>query len=183
MNYNSYSWGGEALVEFTAAKIRNAPRDTGSPCCNVSAHVPEVVEPGRKILKAMGFDGYACTEFKRDARDGVYKLMEVNGRHNLSSLLAVRCGINFPWIQYEHLVNGMLPSACDYEAGMYWIDLVRDISALPGYLVKERYPLTQYFQPYSRPHVFAILDPKDPKPFRKRCTGLIKMALGRSSPS
>jgi D-aspartate ligase len=73
VNYNSYSWGGETLVEFTAAKLRNAPRDTGSPCCNMSAVIPEVIEPGRKILQAMGFYGYACTEFKRDPRDGVYK--------------------------------------------------------------------------------------------------------------
>ena len=65
MNYNSYSFDGEVLVEFTAAKIRNAPRDTGSPCCNVSAHIAEVVEPGRRILREMGFYGYACTEFKR----------------------------------------------------------------------------------------------------------------------
>ena len=50
----------------------------------LSEHVPEVIEPGRKILQAMGFYGYACTEFKRDPRDGSHKLMEVNGRHNLS---------------------------------------------------------------------------------------------------
>ena len=29
---------------------------------------------------------------KRDARDGRYKLLEINARHNMSSLLAVRCG-------------------------------------------------------------------------------------------
>jgi len=183
VNYNSYSWDGTALVEFTAAKIRNAPRDTGSPCCNMSSHIPEVVEPGRKILQAMGFYGYACTEFKRDARDGLYKLMEVNGRHNLSSLLAVRCGVNFPRIQYDHLVRGELPSARDYEDGIYWIDLIRDISVLPGYLAKERYPVAEYFKPYFGPHVFAIRDPDDPKPFRKRCAGLARTALERLHPS
>ena len=78
--------------------------------------------------------------------------MEVNGRHNLSSLLAVRCGINFPWIQYEHLVHGKLPSACDYETGMYWIDLVRDISVAPRLSAsRSDTPLTQYLKPYFAP--------------------------------
>ena len=132
VNYNSYFWNGEALVEFTARKVRNAPLETGSPCVLISEYIPEVIEPGRKILQAMGFYGYACIEFKKDPRDGVYKLIEVNGRHNLSMLLAVHCGINFPWIQYRHLVYGEIPSACDYMSGIYWIDVTRDV----GYNLK-----------------------------------------------
>ena len=179
-NYNSYSWDGKPLVEFTAEKIRSAPRETGSPCVVLSEHVPEVLEPGRKILQAMGFYGYSCTEFKRDPRDGVSKLMEVNGRHNLSGLLAVRCGINFPLIQYEHLVRGNLPARCDYQTGTYWVDILRDISCSRQYFTGERYSVKQYLEPYRRPHVFAIFDWRDPKPFAKRCVSLVKMALKRT---
>ncbi len=174
VNYNSYFWNGEPLVEFTAEKVRNAPPGLGSPRVAVSKHIPEVLEPGRKILQAMGFYGYSCTEFKKDARDGVYKLMEVNGRHNLSGLLAVRCGINFPWIHYQHLVCGELPSACDYRTAVYWIDIIRDIGYSLKCIKKERYSLSQYIRPYRSPHVFAILDPRDPRPFAQRCINLAK---------
>jgi predicted ATP-grasp superfamily ATP-dependent carboligase len=127
-----------------------------------------VIEPGRKILKGIGFYGYACTEFKQDPRDGIYKLMEVNGRHNLSSLLAVRCGINFPWLQYQHLVFGQLPSAADFRKDVYWIDITRDVGYSLQYLGKEKYRLGQYLRPYLRPHVYAILDLADPAPFVRR---------------
>ena len=177
VNYNSYFWDGEPLVEFTAEKVRNAPPGLGSPRVAVSKHIHEVLEPGRKILQAMRFYGYACTEFKKDPRDGLYKLMEVNGRHNLSGLLAVHCGINFPWIHYRHLVCGELPSACDYRTGVYWIDLVRDIGYSLKCFGKERYSLSQYIQPYRSPHVFAILDMQDPKPFARRCINLASRAL------
>ena len=109
VNYNSYVWEGRVVAEFTACKVRQAPPGSGVPCVVVSRRVPEVIEPGRAILAAMGFSGFACTEFKRDPRDGVYKLMEVNGRHNRSGLLAWKCGLSFPRLQYEHLMFGRLP--------------------------------------------------------------------------
>lgn len=173
VNYNSYFWNGKPLVEFTARHLRNAPPEFGSPRLVVSQYIPEVIEPGRKILQAMGFYGYACTEFKKDIRDGVYKLMEVNGRHNRSLLLAVHCGINFPWLHYKHLVLGELPSACDYRTGVYWIALIKDIFYSLKYYKKERYTLMQYIRPYLSPHVFSVLDWRDPKPFIRRCKNLV----------
>lgn len=177
VNYNSYFWNGEPLTEFTAEKVRNAPPQVGSPRVAVSKHIPEALEPGRKILRAMGFYGYSCTEFKKDARDGIYKLMEVNGRHNRSGLLSVHCGINFPWIQYKHLVDGELPSASDFQTGIYWIDIFRDISFSLKYFRKEGYSLSQYIQPYRNPHVFAIFDRHDPKPFIRRGFNLARRVL------
>jgi len=176
-NYNSYSWDGEPLVECTAQQLRNGPPEVGSPRVVMSKDIPEVIEPGRKILQAMGFYGFSCTEFKKDPRDGIYKIMEVNGRHNRSSLLAVRCGINFPWLQYKHLVQGELPSPCDYRRGAYWISLARDVVYSVQYRNKERYSLIQYIRPYIRPHVFAIFDWKDPMPFVQRCINLVRSAI------
>lgn len=95
-NYNCYFWDGEPLVEFTSAKIRHAWPRFGYPCAVVSRHVPEVIDYGRALLKGLGYNGYANIEFKKDPRNGVYKLMEINGRHNMSAILAVRCGINYP---------------------------------------------------------------------------------------
>jgi len=174
VNYNAYFDDGNPLVEFTSEHIRNAPPWWGSPRVALSKSIPEVIEPGRKILKAMGFYGYACTEFKKDTRDGVYKLMEVNGRHNLSTLLAVRCGINFPWLQYKHLVENEQPMSSDFKSGIYWIDITRDVGYSLKHWRQERYSIRQYLRPYFNPHVFAIFDLKDIRPFIKRCLFLLK---------
>jgi len=176
-NYNSYFWNGEPLVEFTAQQLRKAPPEFGAPRVVMSEDIPEVIEPGRRILRAMGFYGYSCTEFKKDSHDGVYKLMEVNGRHNRSSLLAVRCGLNFPWLQYQHLVQGEVPSPSHYRTGIYWISLDRDVFNSIKYCRKERYPLIQYIRPYLLPHVFDIFAWTDAKPFMWRCVNLAKRAI------
>lgn len=167
VNYNCYFWNGQPLVEFTAQKIQNAPPRLGSPCVVQSKPIPEVIEAGRRLLRAGGFQGFACTEFKRDPRDGVYKLMEVNGRHNLSGLLAIRCGINFPWLHYQHLVRGILPEPQDFAAGVYWIDPLRHWGRCLRHF-SSSFTLSGFFKPYFGSPVLADLDWNDLGPFRKR---------------
>jgi predicted ATP-grasp superfamily ATP-dependent carboligase len=178
VNYNSYFWEGEPLAEFTAAKIRNAPPQIGSPRVVMSKHIPEVLEPGRRLLRALGYSGFSCTEFKWDARDGRYKLMEVNGRHNMSSRLAAQSGMDFPWIEYRHLAYGERPAPCDFEDGIYWIDLTRDLAHSAAHRRHERYSLASYLAPYLRPHVFAELDWSDPRPFLNRFAAVLARLPG-----
>jgi len=177
VNYNAYFWEGKPIVEFTAQHIRNAPPWWGSPRVVLSKEIPEVIEPGRKILQALGFNGYACTEFKKDERTGIYKLIEVNGRHNLSTSLAVRCGINFPYLQYRHLIENELPLQSNYKEGVYWIEIISDISNSLMYLTQERYSLSQYLRPYFKPNVFATFDLSDLGPYPKRLFIPVKKLL------
>ena len=177
VNYNSYWVDGRPAAEFTAVKVRGGPPRLGSPRVLVSRRVPDVLEPGRAILRALRFSGYACTEFKRDARDGQLKLMEVNGRHNLSTALAVRCGIDFPWLQYRHLVLGETPRPESFTEGVYWIDLLRDVGYSLGSRRRESFGLGGYLRPYGGPRVFAIPSGDDPMPFVKECASLMGKLL------
>lgn len=166
--YNSYSCGGRQLVEFTAEKVRNSPPESGSPSVTVSRDIPEVRESGRRLLAAAGYDGFSCTEFKRDPRDGGYKLIEVNPRHNMSGLLATRCGINFPYLQYRHLVHGEEPAQPAITEGVHWIDITRDIRDAATYLRRPGYSPARFLRPYLSRHVFAVLSIRDPGPARAR---------------
>jgi D-aspartate ligase len=178
--YNSYFWNGEPLVEFTSRKIRNSPPETGSPSVVVSEWLPEVAEQGRRLLRAAKFSGYSCTEFKRDPRDGQYKVMEVNARHNLSSLLATRCGLNFPWMQYQHLVHGLVPVQRDYEQGIYWIDVTRDLQNVGHYLRRPGYSLSEFLEPYRGTRIFAVLDRHDVGPAAARAFDTLRVAACRA---
>ena len=177
INYNCYFWDGRPLVEFTAEKVRLYPPDSGVPAVVISKHCPEVFEPGRRILRALGFYGYCCCEFKKDIRDGTYKLMEINGRHNRSLMLAVKCGLNFPLMEYEHLLYGKKPLQKDYKEGVYWIDLSRDIATAVMYLRRHEISLRAFFRPYFNKHVFAIFSIRDLIPFAKRCVDILKLII------
>ncbi|PKN13279.1 MAG: hypothetical protein CVU69_02975 [Deltaproteobacteria bacterium HGW-Deltaproteobacteria-4] len=167
-NYNCYAIKGKTLVEFTADHVRNAPPCFGSPRVVRSRQINELLEPGRRLIQALNYSGYACIEFKRDIRDNEYTLMEINGRHNLSTALAVNCGINFPWLEYKHQAYGELPQAQIFKSGVYWIDLARDIGYSLKHYRDEPYALRDYLKPYREAHVWAICSGRDPLPFMQR---------------
>lgn len=177
VNYNAYFYGGKPLLEFTAQQIRSAPPMWGAPRVVLSKEIPEIIDSGRKILQSMEFSGYACVEFKKDRRSNIYKLVEVNGRHNLSTMLAVKCGINFPYIHYKHIVFDEQPSFTSFKKNVYWINDMVDIIYSLRYLKFERYSLRQYLRPYYKAHVFAIFNFKDLKPFVKWWSFIFKRGV------
>lgn len=172
VNYNAYCRDGNVLVEFTARQLRKAPPRLGSPRVLVSEWIPQVVGPGRDIVAALGYTGFANVELKRDVRDGQYKLLEINARHNMSSLLAVRCGVNFPMIEYLHRIRGELPRPRRQREGIHWVNNLQDLAySLRGWRA-EGLSLSAFLTPYARPHCDAILDRHDLGPFGARVSNL-----------
>ncbi len=164
VNYNAYFCNGKPLVELTSVTIRTSPVESGSPSVVVSHEVPQAMVVGRTMLAELGFDGFANIEFKRDARDGVYKLIRVNPRHNHFAALAQRCGINFPWLHYCHLIDGWRPVYQDYGKGVHWIDPARDVSQSLSYLCRRGDSPGRFLRPYRAPHVFAVWSGDDTGP-------------------
>lgn len=174
-NYNAYLEGGRALAECTAQKIRLAPEEIGFPRVVVSREIPEIAALGRRLLTGMGVTGFANVEFKRHGGDGSYRLMEVNARHNMSTLLSVRSGVDFPLIMYRHLIQGSAPPPARSRPGVHWINPVSDL----GRLVRDGGWTRGYLRPYFSPHVFDVLDRRDPWPFAMTMRGVVPRLLSR----
>ncbi len=77
-----------------------------------------------KLLKEIGYYGYASTQFKYDSRDGQFKLLEVNGRVTMSNSLAFKCGINLPFLMYKEALFGPLQHIeyfkQEYPDNVFW---------------------------------------------------------------
>lgn len=181
VNYNSLRQSGRVVAECTARKMRLAPSRFGIPRVVRSQHVPEVVEPGRAVVEAMGLDGFACTEFKLDRRDGTYKLLEVNGRHNFSSMLSIRCGLNFPYLSYLGRTGNPVPEGLAARDGPFWVDELRDLvySATRGGRDSRRLP--ELARPWLSRPVFAVFDRRDPAPFAQLLAGTVARLGSRGS--
>ncbi len=87
-------------VYFTSRKLIQIPPFFGT--CSVGESLP--CEPaalqGLELLRAFRFHGAAHVEFKRDPRDGLYKLIEINARFWKSHALGTPCGVNIAAAAY-----------------------------------------------------------------------------------
>ena len=88
---------GGPVAAFAHRRVREAdPVGSGS-SFRVSTELPEdAFAQAATLLRAMGWHGVAMVEFRRDARDGAPRVIEVNGRFWFSLALAVRAGVDFP---------------------------------------------------------------------------------------
>ncbi len=96
---------GEALGLFCGRKLRQTPPGVGTCRVGEAVWVEEVVEQGLTLLRALQLSGLSQVEFKRDPRDGSFRLMEVNPRLWQWHGLASACGVDLPRIAYQDLTG------------------------------------------------------------------------------
>ena len=141
--------GGEALGLFSGRKLLQSPPGIGTCRLGEARWVQEVVDQGLALLRELRFHGLSQVEFKRDPRDGRFKLMEVNPRLWQWHSLAAACGVDFPRIAYDDLLGRASAAARMNGDGRRWA-----ISLLQG----ERPLLVR------PPYVDAVFALDDPKP-------------------
>lgn len=82
---------------FMHRRIREYPASGGVSCCAESFYDAKLKDHGIRLLDSLGWHGLAMVEFRRDERDGEFKLMEINPRFWGSLDLAIAAGVDFPY--------------------------------------------------------------------------------------
>jgi len=111
---------GEPLGLFCGRKLRQFPPGVGTCRVGEAVWVDEVVDQGLRFLAALGFTGISQVEFKRDPRDGRFKLMEINPRLWQWHGLAAACGVDLPLIAYRDLTGDRPRPVRMRGAGTRW---------------------------------------------------------------
>jgi predicted ATP-grasp superfamily ATP-dependent carboligase len=108
---------------FMHKRVREYPATGGVSTCAESFYDQELEQSGRKILDALDWHGVAMVEFRRDARDGRYKLIEVNPKFWGSLDLALAAGADFPGDLCRMAVGENLGFSGDYTRNLrfHWL--------------------------------------------------------------
>jgi len=103
-------WDSDGLERawVTKRKLRQYPPQFGDGSMQVTEEAPRVAELSHRLLTNFSYRGFVGIEFKLDARDGTYRLMEINPRTVSGNQLAISAGIDFPWIGYQYLTGSEL---------------------------------------------------------------------------
>lgn len=150
---------------FARRRIRISPPDFGnsSYCQSIPvANLQTPVDNIDSLLSRLDYRGIFSAEFKRDARDGQFRILEINTRAWTYVEFAARCGVNVCEMAYQDALG--LPvtvSSRDYAAGAGCVALNKDIGTVWAQKAAARGPLPSILLQWARAHYhsFRLDDP------------------------
>jgi D-aspartate ligase len=164
----------EPLAAFTKHKIRCYPLEFGVSSIAVGQWEPELARHGLDFVMALKYRGIVSPEFKRDPRDGEFKLMEVNPRSILTTYLAVCSGVDIPYLAYRDARGEPVEKIPSFHEGVKWISFERDVKAFLELREAGRLDLAGWMKSWRGEKCFATFAMDDPLPF---CRGLPQFLL------
>jgi predicted ATP-grasp superfamily ATP-dependent carboligase len=109
---------GDPRVLFMHKRLREYPITGGVSTMRESIYAEELKEPAIRLMKKLRWHGVAMVEFKVDSRDGIPKLMEVNGRFWGSLALPVAAKVDFPYYLHTMILEGDVAPRMWYPIGV-----------------------------------------------------------------
>jgi len=169
---NLYSFGSffknaEAIASIMGRRSRQIPMDFGKASTFVElCEISEIYELAAKLLKAIDYYGLSEVEFKRDPRDGIYKLLEINPRTWKWHSIALGTWINFPYLLYCEAIGRELGILNDKNVNnVKWIDVYPDIYVSIKEIIKRNLKISDYIRSLKGDKIYADLSKDDMLPF------------------
>jgi predicted ATP-grasp superfamily ATP-dependent carboligase len=163
-SYAALCCNGQPIASLTARRTRQYPIDFGYSSSFVETlDVPEIVAPSRRLLAAIQYTGIVEVEYKFDARDGRYKLLDINPRLWTWSPLGGRAGVDFPYLLWQMMVGRPVPEQTG-RTGVHWVRMSTDLPAAIHAMLRGRLSLGAYLRILRGPLEFALIASDDPLP-------------------
>ena len=163
-SYAALCCDGQVIASLTARRTRQYPIDFGYSSSFVETlDVPEIVAPSQRLLAAIRYTGLVEVEYKFDARDGRYKLLDINPRLWTWSPLGGSAGIDFPYLLWQMTVGRNVPKQTG-RTGVHWMRMCTDLPAAVHEILRGRISLREYFRTLRGPVEFALMAADDPLP-------------------
>ena len=118
---------GEPLATLVGRKVRQGPLRFGTSAVFESRFEPEVLELGVRLLRSSGYTGFAHVEFALDARDDVFKVLEVNTRLPVWAGIALNHTFDVALTAYDDLCGHPSPAQETFRGDLAWVYLAKDL--------------------------------------------------------
>jgi D-aspartate ligase len=169
--YCAFFKDGLALGEMVARRGRQHPPDFGRSSTFVeTTDVPELETLSERFLQAIDYYGLVELEYKRDQRDGRFKLLDVNARTWGYHSLGPRSGVDFPAMLFSDQLGRPVESV-RAQPGVRWVRLTTDVPTAAVMLFQRQLDWRSYVRSLRGVDVEGTFTRDDPVP------GLMELAL------
>jgi predicted ATP-grasp superfamily ATP-dependent carboligase len=177
---------GEVHARFAQWARRTRPPLGGQSVLRQSiAMPPDIGAQAERLVREIDLEGYSEVEFRRDG-SGVPYLMEINARLSASVEVAVRAGVDFPYLLHQWAAGERIDRVEGYRVGGWMRHLGGDIETTIDTLDQRGRPgvtpplqtLLAFGLSFLRPMAYDYFDWRDPGPAVRASTefsrGMIK---------
>jgi D-aspartate ligase len=170
-SYAAVWHGGAPVASLVARRTRQYPIDFGYTSTFVeTVEQKDVEEAACRFLQSINYSGLVEVEFKRDHRDGRYKLLDVNARAWTWNGLGSIAGVDFAHVLWR-VATGETVAPVRCHADVAWMHGSRDILAVALEMMAGHLSPADYLRSWRKPMVFAAFAKDDLVP------GLVDLPL------
>jgi D-aspartate ligase len=163
-SYAALCDNGRSVASVVARRTRQFPKDFGQLSTYVETiDLPEIIEPAERLLAAVRFHGLAEVEFKRDPRNGRFKVLDINPRVWGWHTLSKRAGVDFPYLLWL-LATGQPVPPLRGRAGERWVHLSADLRVAIEEILGGQLSWWDYLRSIRGPLESALFSWDDPLP-------------------
>lgn len=153
---------------FAYHRLREYPQRFANSSLMESIPISDVLcmkETIEDYLKKLRYHGIFDAEFKKDQRDGNYKLLEINARSWWQNSFPTKCGINLILMAYLDALDKKIEYMDTYEVGAKWLFLTNDLLSTMEMLNARQTSVIQWLSSLKKTKDYAYLSPDDPLPW------------------
>ncbi len=170
----------ECRFGITGKKIRQYPAYKGATSLGICLSNPEVYQTTCRFMKAIGYRGILDIGYRYDARDGQYKVLDINPRIGSSFRLFVGTGgMDVIRVMYLSLTRQPIPQSTIIE-GRKWLVENQDLASSVIYRRDGKLGLWEYLSSFKGVREATWLALDDPMPFFKMCRGYLNKTLEKA---
>jgi predicted ATP-grasp superfamily ATP-dependent carboligase len=171
-SYAALCLDGSPVASLVALRTRQFPSDFGRASTFVETiNFPALEKIGERVIAELGYSGLMEIEFKRDPRDGKFKLLDLNPRIWGWHTLGQRAGVDFSHMLWR-LTQGETVLRMRGRSGVRWMRMSTDLPAALKEIWTGRLTARAYLKSLFGAVESAVFASDDPLP------GLVEPALG-----
>jgi D-aspartate ligase len=170
-SYCSFFKQGNSIARLTACRRRQHPLEFGRASTYVeTVELPLLEEYSLRFLRAIDYYGLVEVEYKRDPRNGQFRLLDVNGRTWGYHSIGRFAGTDFPYLLFADQMNELVQS-CTGKVGVRWVRLLTDLPTAVVGILNGQIKGLPYLRSLRDCNEEAVFSWHDPLP------GLMEIAL------
>jgi len=151
---------GIPLASVAVRRSRQYPVDFGTGTLVETIESGDMEQTAERLLRHIKYSGVAEIEFKRDPRNGTYKLLDFNPRIWRWHSLAGAAGVDLPYLLWRWMLNEPIAKA-RARAGVQWVYMRNDIRAVAVEIGRGRLSAPHYLRSLLQISTFAVLAKDD----------------------